>query len=238
MNLIILDTEDFTGTDQAVLTGRRAEHLNNVQKTLPGDSVRVGRLNGLMGSAVVTDCTPCVVKLSNITLSEAPPQALPLTLVLSLPRPKMLRRIFQTASTMGVKEIILINSARVEKSFWQTPFLQPDAIRHQLLLGLEQAKDTQLPRVELVKRFKPFVEDELITRAKGCQNFVAHPYHARPCPTNIDTSQHCYLTIGPEGGYVPFEIEKLMEIGFQPISLGARILRVETALPVLLAKLF
>ena len=73
----------------------------------------------------------------------------------------MLKRVLQTVSAMGVARLVLVNSYRVEKSFWQTPFLQPAAIREQLLLGLEQARDTCLPEVSLEQRFKPFVEDRL-----------------------------------------------------------------------------
>ncbi|UTA49431.1 16S rRNA (uracil(1498)-N(3))-methyltransferase [Simiduia sp. 21SJ11W-1] len=238
MNLLLLDTEDFTGSDQAVLTGRRAKHLFEVHKAQAGDQLRVGLIDGCMGQAIVTHASETRATLEAIALTEQPPAPLPVSLLLSLPRPKMLRRILQTASAMGVKHITLINGARVEKSFWQTPFLQPQAIREQLVLGLEQAKDTRLPTVEFAKRFKPFVEDELAGRVTGCQNYVAHPYQATPCPTGVTRAKHCHLAVGPEGGYVEFEVKKLQEIGFQAISLGPRILRVETALPVLLSKLF
>lgn len=238
MNLLLLHTEDFTTPERALLQGRRAAHLRTIQQVAPGDCLRVGQINGRMGTAIVTEVTPDRIALAEICLTDNPPPALPLTLVLSLPRPKMLRRIFQTAATMGVKHIILVNSARVEKSFWQSPFLAPDNVREQLILGLEQAKDTHMPSIEIAKRFKPFVEDELAERVKTTQNYVAHPYQAPPCPREISLNQHCYLAIGPEGGYVPYEVEKLQEIGFNAIGLGPRILRVETALPVLLAKLY
>ncbi|MFH7376276.1 16S rRNA (uracil(1498)-N(3))-methyltransferase, partial [Pseudomonas syringae pv. tagetis] len=75
-------------------------------------------------------------------LDTAPPAKLPLTLLLTLPRPKMLRRVFQTIATMGVPKVNLLNSYRVEKSFWQTPFLHPEPIRAQEILLLEQELDS------------------------------------------------------------------------------------------------
>jgi 16S rRNA U1498 N3-methylase RsmE len=100
---------------------------------------------------------------------------LPLTLLLALPRPKMLKRILQTVATMGVERLVLMNSYRVEKSFWDSPFLQPQAIEDELTLGLEQGKDTVLPQVILEKRFKPFVEDRLPALSANSLRLVAHP---------------------------------------------------------------
>jgi RsmE family RNA methyltransferase len=159
-----------------------------------------------------------------------------LTLLLALPRPKMLKRVLQTVASMGVPKLILLNSYRVEKSFWQTPFLQPEAIREQLILGLEQARDTLLPEVLIEKRFKPFVEDQLGALAQGSLGLVGHPGDYPSCPRAV--TQAVTLAIGPEGGWIPYEVEKLAAAGLQPVQLGERILRVETAVTALLARLF
>jgi len=171
-----------------------------------------------------------------ITLDSPPPPAIPLRLILALPRPKMLRRTLQSVTAMGVKEIYLVNSSRVEKSFWQSPFLQPEALEEQMILGLEQARDTQMPNLHLRKRFKPFVEDELGNIAKGSQALVAHPVTEVPCPINCDSA--VTLAIGPEGGFIPYEIGLLSSIGFHSVHLGPRILRVEVAVPALISRLF
>jgi RsmE family RNA methyltransferase len=137
---------------------------------------------------------------------------------------------------MGVPRVILLNSYRVEKSFWQTPFLEPAAIREQLILGLEQARDTVLPEVIIEKRFKPFVEDQLPSIAAGTLGLTGHPGDYPGCPRAVE--QPVTLAIGPEGGWIPYEVEKLQQAGLQPVQLGARILRVETAVTALLARLF
>lgn len=237
MNLLLVDSADFSQTNQVVLDGRRARHLLDIHKVNVGQELRVGQLNGCMGSGIVTQVDATRVAL-DVSLNESPPAPLPLILILALPRPKMLRRVLQTAAAMGVKTIYLINAYRVEKSFWQSPFLQPDSIHQQLILGLEQAKDTLLPQVILKKRFKPFVEDELSDIVGDQQCYVAHPYNSNPCPHQLNSNSQTCLAIGPEGGFIDYEIEKLAEVGFSAIGLGPRILRVETALPVLLAKLY
>ncbi len=106
----------------------------------------------------------------------------------------------------------------------------------QLLLGLEQAGDTLMPRVEIRKRFKPFVEDELPGLLADRQGWVAHPYDAEPCPPASNAP--ALVAVGPEGGFISYEVDKLQEAGLHRLSLGSRILRVETAVPVLLSRLF
>jgi RsmE family RNA methyltransferase len=171
-----------------------------------------------------------------IRLERASPSTLPLTLILALPRPKVLRRVLRSVSSLGVKKIILLNCFRVEKSFWQSPFLGAEALNEQLVLGLEQARDTVLPEVLLRPLFKPFVEDETPALVKGTLPLVAHPHSTAPYPRDIKRA--VTLAIGPEGGFIPYEIEKLIACGFTPVRIGERILSVETAVPALIAKLF
>ena len=235
MNLLLLEDADFIAADRVVLAGRRLKHLQEVHRAAVGDSLRVGRLGGLMGSGSLLELTEQHAALQ-VNLDQTPPAKLPLTLLLALPRPKMLKRVLQTVSAMGVPRLILLNSYRVEKSFWQTPFLEAEALREQLILGLEQARDTVLPEVIIEKRFKPFVEDQLPGIAADSLGLVGHPGDFPPCPRAVE--QAVTLAIGPEGGWIPYEVDKLREAGLTPVQLGERILRVETAVPALLARLF
>ena len=235
MNLILLFEADFITPHRVRLTDRRLRHIREVHQAEPGQRLKVGLVNGAIGSAEV-QVLSAQEAILEVELNRAPPPPLPLTLVLALPRPKMLKRTLQTLATMGVKDLWLINSWRVDKSYWSSPLLSEEGLREQLLLGLEQAGDTRLPRVQLRKRFKPFVEDELPALTTGRRALVAHPYDAQPCPPAAD--EPTLLAVGPEGGFIPYEVEKLSTAGLTPIHLGARILRVETAVPVLLARLF
>ena len=235
MNLLLLEEADFIAADRVVLSDRRFTHMQEIHRVAVGDSLRVGRIGGLMGQARVERLEGHEAELS-LSFDQPPPAKLPLTLVLALPRPKMLRRVFQTVATMGVAKLVLVNSYRVEKSFWQTPFLEPEAIRDNLILGLEQARDTVLPEVIIEKRFKPFVEDRLPAIAQGTLGLVGHPGNHPPCPRGV--SEPVTLAIGPEGGWIPYEIDLLGKAGLNPVQLGDRILRVETAVTALLARLF
>lgn len=235
MNLLLLEDGDFIAADRVRLDGRRLTHLHEVHRAESGDTLRVGRLGGEMGRGQLLQLDADSAELQ-VSFDQPPPAKLPLTLLLALPRPKMLKRVLQSVAAMGVPRLILLNSYRVEKSFWQTPFLEPAAIREQLILGLEQARDTVLPEVIVEKRFKPFVEDRLPQLAAGTLGLVGHPGLHPACPRAVE--QPVTLAIGPEGGWIPYEVDKLAEAGLQPVQLGARILRVETAVTALLARLF
>ena len=237
MNLLLLQSEDFISPTQAWVSGRRCAHIKQVLKAQRGDTLTVGALNGKIGHAKIHAITNECIELEILNLNSNPPATLPLTLILGLPRPRMLHRTLQTIATMGVEKLILIQSARVEKSFWQTPLLKPEAIHENLILGLEQGKATQLPQVELHQRFRPFMEDELPKLLESHQHrLIAHPGdYPRAKPL---TTAKALLAIGPEGGFQAQEVSHFQSCGFQAIQLGERILRVETAIPVLLAKLY
>jgi RsmE family RNA methyltransferase len=234
VNLLIFTDSDRRGDNQVEVRDQRLQHLLQVLRTEVGDNVRVGELGGLMGNGIIEELNNERALLT-VTLDQAPPEKLPLTLLLALPRPKMLRRILRSVAELGVGELHLINSYRVEKSYWQTPVLQPQTIRDYLLQGLEQSRDTVLPQVHCHRRFKPFVEDLLPAMIKGRRALLAHPGDYPPCPR--DLGEETVLLVGPEGGLIPYETEKLQNVGFETVSLGPRILRVENAVTSLLGRL-
>lgn len=235
MNLLLFSAADRLDDQHIRVTGRRLQHLQQVLGAAIGDELRVGELNGLAGLARILDISNQQATLS-VDLSEAPPAKLPLCLVLALPRPKMLRRILRNVAELGVDQLHLINSYRVEKSYWQTPVLQDEVLHGYLLQGLEQSRDTVPPRLTCHRRFKPFVEDLLPKMTSNRHSLLAHPGNHPPCPR--DLQQNTLLVIGPEGGFIPYEVEKLEQAGCQTVSLGPRILRVENALTALLGRLF
>jgi len=104
-----------------------------------------------------------------------------------------------------------------------------------LMRGLEQGQDTIVPEVLIRPLFKPFVEDELPGIIKGTLPFVAHPYASKQCPYNIGNP--VTLAVGPEGGLIPYEVEKLIECGLSAVHLGERTLHVESAISGLISRL-
>ena len=235
MNLILLFPDDFLDDQRVRLTGRRREHVMHVHRAAVGDALIVGVAGGRIGTGEVTRLDDDALEMT-VTAEEAPPPPLPLTLVLALPRPKVLNRVIAGATSLGVKRIYLVNAWRVEKSYWKSPRLSEENLLGQRILGLEQARDTTLPVIEVRRLFRPFVEEELASIAGETLALVAHPTAAAECPRNV--AQPVTLAIGPEGGFIEKEIASLEAIGFTPVALGPRILRVETAVASVIGRLF
>lgn len=235
MNLILLFPDDFESATRVRLRGRRAKHVFEVHRAKLDDALTVGLSGGLIGSGVVVSTSADEVVL-DVSLEHEPPPPLPLTLVLALPRPKVLNRVIAASASLGIKRIYLVNAWRVEKSYWGSPRVAPGNLVAQSVLGLEQARDTVLPVVELRRLFRPFVEDELPAIAKGTRAIVAHPRAEAVVPRAVN--EPVTLVIGPEGGFIEKEVESLRAAGFESASLGPRILRVETAVAALAARLF
>lgn len=238
MNLLLLHPQDHITDNRWRLTGRRAEHVRHVLGLTPGATLRAGILNGNLGEALLTKDHGNDWEL-RFEEQGRPPAPLPLTLIIALPRPKMLKRLLIDATSLGIKRIVLLNSWKVEKSYWNTPELHAELLREKMLLGLEQAGDTQLPELLLRPRFKPFVEDELPTLAASTRALLAHPPGANVAPTSMpmDLTEPVTLAVGPEGGWTDYELSMLEACGFERHGLGQRILRVETALPTLVGRI-
>ncbi len=236
MNILLYTDEDCRNTNEIVVSDHRLDNLRQVQNAQPGDVLKVGKINGAMGTGILLTIDANVARLK-VTLDRAPPEKLPLVLVVALPRPKMLRRILRAVAEFGVEELHLINSYRVQKSFWQTPVLEPSNVQHFLLQGLEQSRDTVMPAVICHRRFKPFVEDEFPEIARNRRALVAHPGPYPPCPRGLGDTPGL-VVIGPEGGLIEYEVDKLQQAGCKAVSLGSRILRVENAVTALVARLY
>jgi len=240
VNLVLLKPEDYIASDIALVRGYRCKHLRTILKVQPGDELRVGLLNGLMGQGYVESVDEVGVSIRT-HLTTAPPPPLDVHLVLALPRPLVLKRLLNSVTTFGVKKITLLHTARVEKSFWQSPVLEPQKIEEQLMLGLEQTKDTLLPEIIFAKKFKVFIEQQLphILKTDSGNNrlaLIAHPRTQKPFP--MATNQPCALFIGPEGGFLNHEIDQLEASGCTAASLGERILKVEVATHCLLGRFY
>lgn len=239
MNLILLEPTEVPASGPVAFSGRRAEHIIKVLGCKPGDRVRVGVVDGARGHGRVLDLSPGKVTL-DLVLDSAVLPAPPVDLILALPRPIMLRRILTIVAAMGVGRVFLVNARRVEKSFFAATIVARRDFRSHLLLGLEQAMDTRLPRVSVHDRFRPFIEDELPPLLRSYDGrLFAHPGPEDTFRSLWDrggASNRIIVAIGPEGGWIDYERDRFLELGFVMASCGPRVLKVDTAVAALLSR--
>jgi RsmE family RNA methyltransferase len=230
VNLLLLEPSELDAGGEARLDGRRARHAREVLRCRAGQTIAVGVVGGRLGTAEVLACGEETLAL-RATLGAAPPAPSPVTLLLALPRSKILRKVLQAVGAMGVKRLVLVGSWKVEKAYWGSQLLAPEALGEELRLGLEQGRDTVLPEVLLRRLFKPFVEDEL-DALFGPARLLLDPAATAPLAALAPpASGGVTLAIGPEGGWTPYEADALARRGFAPVTLGPRPLRVDQAVP-------
>jgi RsmE family RNA methyltransferase len=237
MNLILLEPHELDGTT-AILRDERAQHIRKILAAKSGDSIRIGLLDGPLGTATVREISSDEVSLVCEFGGGTPP--LPsVDLLLAMPRPKVMKRLWAQLSALGVGRIILTNAARVEKNYFDTHVLEETFYRPLLIEGLQQARDTRLPRVTIHKRFRPLIEDELDSLSDASLRIVADSSGTNRMSETASgrTGERVLLAIGPEGGWVPFELELLAKHRFHACGLGPRTLRTDTAAIALLSQL-
>lgn len=237
MNLLLLDEADLEFGDRARVGGRRARHVVEVLRAAPGDRIAVGLWGGPTGEAEVLSASPDEVLLG-LHLGAEPPPPSPISLLLALPRPKILRKVLQAVASMGVKRVALVGTYRVEKSYFGSPLLEPAAMEREIRLGLEQGKDTRPPVVTLHRFFKPFIEDDLdaVFPPERLRRLLAHPAAPGLLDAVSPGGTAAVVAIGPEGGFTPYEAASMAGRGFAPFSLGPRPLRVDVAVPFAVAQ--
>jgi RsmE family RNA methyltransferase len=234
VNLILLEHHDVSAGGDVTLGGTRAAHLLDVLDVSPGQAVRVGLLDGPCGTATVTAVDGRTVRL-RCRFEPTVPERPSVDLLLAVPRPKVMGRLWAQLAALGVGRIILTNAARVERDYFDTHWLTEATYRPLLIEGLQQARDTRLPLVSIHRRFRILVEDELDILAPTALRVVAHPGKDTWIEETIGSHDRVLLAIGPEGGWNDFELSLLESRRFVPIGIGPRTLRTDTACVALMS---
>jgi 16S rRNA (uracil1498-N3)-methyltransferase len=236
VNLILLDERDGLDSGRVRLADARAAHLLTVLRVTPGQTVRVGVLDGPIGVGTVESAADGRVTL-RCELDTDPPPRPRIDLLLALPRPKVMRRLWAQLAALGVGRIMLTNAERVERPYFDSHVVTEASFRPLLIEGLQQARDTRLPAVSIHRQFKVLVEDHLDELAGEGLRLVADPTGTNTIGSAIreHSPQRVLLAIGPEGGWNAFERSLLQAHGVGLVGLGPRTLRVDTACTALLS---
>ena len=245
MNRILFEKAEITD-GVATFGGERAEHVMNVLHGEVGQILKTGEIDGPIGTSVITAISrpPSSVldPLITVSCAHAEKSLSPwVDLILAPPRPRVMKRLLPQLATLGVGRIFLVGAKKVEKDFWGATLLKIENYRPLLIDGLMQAGTSILPTLETRRNFRKFVKEELDTLFPSHTRIIAHPYGVEKGPVSSLSSHvsspRLLLAIGPEGGWTDDEVALLEEHGFARYSLGARILRTDTATVALLAQL-
>jgi RsmE family RNA methyltransferase len=234
VNLLLVEPAELRADGTCVLDGRRARHLRDVLGARPGARVRAGVIGGGIGTAeVIADDGVALVLRVAVDAARAP--ARDVELVVAVPRPKAIARAIEIAASFGVARVELTNAWRVDKSYLASPKLAADALAIAARVGAEQGMTTRVPDVRVWSRFVALVDARFAIDPHETR-LVAHP-GAPPIEGAALGDGTTIVAIGPERGWIDRELDTLVARGFQPVSLGAPVLRVEAAIAAALAEL-
>ena len=232
MNRILFESSEIAD-GVATCSDARAEHILSVLHGEVGQTLKTGELDGKVGTGEIVsiDGSTVAVRVSHTEESLRPW----FDLVLAPPRPRVMKRLLPQLASLGVGTIVLVGAKKVEKDFWGATLLKEENFRPLFVDGLMQAGTSVMPRLETRRNFRRFIADELDTLFPTANRIVGHPsgaFDSSPCREG-----RLLLAVGPEGGWTDEEVELLEARGFSRYSLGSRILRTDTALVALVARL-
>ena len=232
MNRILFESSEIAN-GIATCSDARAAHILSVLHGEVGQTLKTGELDGKIGTGEIVsiDGPSVAIRVSHTEESMRPW----CDLVLAPPRPRVMKRLLPQLATLGVGTIVLVGAKKVEKDFWGATLLREESFRPLFVDGLMQAGTSIMPRLETRRNFRRFVNDELDALFPTVNRVVGHPGGASDPPARREG--RLLLAVGPEGGWTDDEVELLESRGFSRYSLGSRILRTDTALVALVARL-
>ncbi|HMP90463.1 MAG TPA: RsmE family RNA methyltransferase [Kiritimatiellia bacterium] len=238
MNCILIDRNDISGAT-IMLGPRESKHIAQVLKKSPGESILAGIVDGPIGMTKIVSMHQGVVE---VELPEGPtPPHPPLDIVLAMPRPKVMKRLWAPMASLGVRQITIIGAERVESFYFESHATYPAIYIPRLREGLEQARDTRMPEVKMLESFSWFASHHLPKIPADHVKLIADPNageSVRDVMNKHEKPGNVTLAIGPEGGWAQKEIDAFHQNGFLPVGMGRRTLRTDTAVAALMALVY
>lgn len=210
-NLFVLDDKDL-------------HHIKNVMRMKDDDCVEIIYENELYLGKIYYSDKVNVAHLNKIE-TELHNNIPKVTLIIPILKENKMDLILQKSTELGVDSIIPIITERTVVKVENKEVKKIERWQRICKEASEQSKRLTIPNIENIKRIDDLknISDLKIvcSTTKGCPNFKNFLQTHR----NYD---RIFIVIGPEGGLSSIEEQKLNSLGFESISLGENILRVET----------
>ena len=211
-----------------VVRGPEAHHLAAVCRVRPGDAVCLfnGDGNDYPGRVVEVTRRDVTVEVLSV---EAVSRELPCSLHVAAPLPKGDRAAFlvEKLTELGAASLTVLIT---ERSVVQPREAKLDRLERHVIEASKQCGRNVLMRIEPPQAWADFLRDEKLP----ARRLLAHPGGMGDPRAE---SGAVVAAVGPEGGFTDEEVAQALAAGWRTIDLGPRILRVETAAPVLAARL-
>jgi 16S rRNA (uracil1498-N3)-methyltransferase len=217
------------------LAGREAHHALRVLRVKYGEMVAV--LDGIGNEFLCTvdrcsrDAVTLFVSLKNFT--PAPP--CPVTLLVAVPKGKIIEDIIQKAVELGASRILPLLTERVATHLdAEAAADKRDKWRQVAIEAIKQCGALWLPKIETPATIGQFLARPERFELSLVGSLQTERRHPRECFQEFQTQhgrrpQSAAVWIGPEGDFTLEELKAIQNSGAQPISLGKLVLRVETA---------
>lgn len=231
MHLFFVTPEQVQG-QQICIEGSDVNHIKNVLRMKVGEELHISDGNNKKYLCAIEGMQADQVQVSILeelqTDTELPSK---IYLFQGLPKSDKMELIVQKAVELGVHEIIPVATKRaVVKLDEKKAAKKVERWNSIAEGGAKQSGRNRIPRVASVMRFQDAVE-----KAKEL-DVALIPYElaegmqeTKRIIEGIQPGQSIAVFIGPEGGFEVEEVTLAMDSGIQPVTLGKRILRTETA---------
>lgn len=219
--------------NQITILGKDVNHIKNVLRMKPGEELAIS--NGADGKeyrcgivALEEECIICQLRFIKEEGVELPSQV---TLYQGLPKADKMEWIVQKMVELGVYQIVPVTTKRCVVKLDEKKAGNKIA-RWQTIAeaAAKQSKRKIVPKVTPVVSFRDAIRNAASMQVKIIPYELAEGMErTRTIISNIQQGQQIALFIGPEGGFEEEEIAFALEAGIEPVTLGKRILRTETA---------
>ncbi len=234
MNLLLFEPGELMADGRARLprSDPRALHLLDVLRRAPGDEFDAGIIDQRRGKGVLATIAEDVVTLA-FTWTTEPLPTDPLRALVGLPRPQTARKLLQETTALGVAGLDFFGAERGEPNYAQSPLWTSGEWRRHLVAGAAQAFDTRIPEVTHAPSLAAALTSASVAAAR---TRVALDVYEGELPLGlVPLAGPTLLAFGPERGWSAAERDQLRAAGFTVAHLGARVLRVETAVVAAIA---
>jgi len=212
------------------LIGSEAHHLHNVLRLREGAEVELFDGLGTEATARVEQATSRRAKLTILsTQLGTAERTSPLILATAIPKGDRFRWLVEKATELGVSRLIPLQT---ERSIVDPRSAKLNKMRAAIVAATKQCGRSRLMHLDELQKWSDVLQELPNDHAL----IIGHPGGSRWSENNIASDQSKVVLVGPEGGLTEAEVAEARERGAVPVDLGPRILRIETAALVLLAR--